>query len=119
MRLLWLISALALFVLQYSGWEPRVDVFWIPPAVEFDTPVTPENIEEEAFKIVRIRYEPQADETLALIMKSDQKVNLKRIRVKIKTDAKFYNFDSDGIGVSSAGEAVKIDLKKLKSVLCE
>jgi hypothetical protein len=99
--------------------EARVEVFWIPPAVEFDTPVTPENIEEEAFKIVLIRYEVQADQTIGLIKKSGQKVDSKRIRVKIKTDAKFYNFDSNGTGVSSTGDVVQVDLKKLRSVLCE
>jgi hypothetical protein len=119
MRLLWLTFALALFAFQYSGWKARVEVFWIPPAVEFDTPVTPENIEEVAFKIVRIRDEVQADQVLGLIKTTDQKADSKEIRVKIRTDAKFYNFDSNGIGVSSTGEAVKIDLKKLKSVLCE
>jgi len=119
MRLLCLVCALAFSASQDSGWKTRVEVFWIPWTVETYSPVTPENIEIEAGKIVRIRDEEQTDHVLGLIMKSEQKVDPKRIRVKIKTETKFYNFDSDGIGVSSTGEAVKIDLKKLKSALCD
>ncbi|HUJ31273.1 MAG TPA: hypothetical protein VLY23_08340 [Candidatus Acidoferrum sp.] len=119
MRLLCLVCALAFFASQDTAWKTRVEVFWIPWTVETYAPVTPENIEKEALKIIRIRDEEQTDHVLGLIMKSDQKVDSKRIRVKIKTESKFYNFDSDGIGVSSIGEAVKIDLKKLKSALCE
>jgi hypothetical protein len=119
MRLLCFVCALAFFASQDTGWKTRVEVFWIPWTVETYTPVTPENIEKEALKIIRIRDEAQTDHVLGLVMKSDRTVDSKRIRVKIKIETKFYNFDSDGIGVSSTGESVKVDLKKLKSALCE
>jgi len=54
-----------------------------------------------------------------VIQKSNERVDSNRIRVKIVIEGNFYNFDSNGIGVSSAGEAFKIDLKRLKLVLCE
>lgn len=97
----------------------NVKVFWIPPQVETYIPVTVENIEKMAFKIVDVKNEKLATEITGAIQKSNQRVDPKRIRVKIVTDDKFFNFDSNGLGVSSAGEAVRIDLKKLKEVLCE
>lgn len=121
MRVLCVISVLTMFSLQYAGGKglKNFEVFWVPPQVETYTPVTAENIEKMAFKIVTIKNERQADEIVGLIHKSDQAANSTRIRVKISTDEQFYNFDSNGVGVSSAGEAVGIDLKKLKMALCE
>ena len=121
MRVLCVICVLAIFGSQYAGGKgsKNFEVFWVPPQVETYVPVTAENIEQRAFKIVTIKNERQADEIVSLIRNSDQAVDSARIRVKISTDDKFYNFDSNGIGVSSAGEAVQIDLKKLKMVLCE
>jgi len=97
----------------------QVVVFWIPPQVETYVPVTMENIEQMAFKIVSIRNERQADQVLGLIQKSKQGLDSKKLRIKISTDRGFYGFDANGIGVSSKGEAVKIDIQKLKHVLCE
>jgi hypothetical protein len=121
MRLLYVISVLALVGSQYVRGEvsKNVRVFWIPPEVETYTAVTAENIEEVAFKIVHIKNERQANEIVGLIQESKQVVDSKRIRVKISAGGKFYNFDSNGVGVSSTGEAVRIDLKSLKLVLCE
>ena len=97
----------------------NVDVFWIPPEIESYIPVTDENIEEMAFKIVHIKNEKQAGEVMNLIHKSDRVVDRKRIRVKVSTDGRSYYFDSNGIGASSVGKNVDIDLRKLKAVLCE
>ncbi len=121
MRLSYLFSVLVFASsLSVGGHVTKiVKVFWIPPDVETYIPVTPENIEEMAFKIVEIKDDKQASDVMALIQKTNQVVESKRIRVKISSHDKFYNFDSNGIGVSSAGEAVKIDLKRLKQVLCE
>jgi len=94
-------------------------VFWVPPEIETYLPVTAENIEQRAFKIVTIRNEEQADQVVGLVQKSNQRLESGRIRIKISTDRGFYNFDASGIGVSSTGEAVKIDIQKLKQVLCE
>jgi len=94
-------------------------VFWVPPEIETYTPVTAENIEQRAFKIITIRNEEQADQVLSLIQKSNQRLESGRIRIKISADTGFYNFDANGIGVSSRGEAVKIDIPKLREVLCK
>lgn len=96
-----------------------VDVFWVPPEVETYIPVTVDSIEKAAFKIVHIKDKRQADELIALIEKSEQTVDGKRIRIKISTGNKSYSFDSNGVGVSSTGEAVRIELSKLRKVLCE
>jgi len=97
----------------------NIQVFWVPPEVETYVPVTDKNIEEMAFKVVVVKNNQQADQIVSLIHKSDQEVDSKRIRVKITTGDKFYDFDSNGIGVSSEGLSVAIDLKRLKTVLCE
>lgn len=122
MRLLYTtLFVLAAVGSQGSGGKvsEKVVVFWIPPGIETYLPVTAENIEQQAFKIVTVRNEKQADQVLSLIQKSNQRLESGRIRIKISTDTKFYNFDANGIGVSSRGEAVRIDIKKVKEVLCE
>lgn len=97
----------------------KVVVFWIPPKVDTYVPVTAENIEQRAFKVVSIKNEQQADQLLSLVQKSTQQLDSMRIRIKISTDHGAYDFDFNGVGVSSSGEAVKIDIQKLKDVLCE
>lgn len=97
----------------------NVVVFWIPPQVETYVPVTAQDIERMAFKVVSIKNERQANQVLSLVQKSNQAVDSKKIRIKISTEGEFYNFDSNGIGVSSKGEAVEIDIPKLKEALCE
>ncbi|HEV2617612.1 MAG TPA: hypothetical protein VGU63_13485 [Candidatus Acidoferrales bacterium] len=97
----------------------KAAVFWIPPQIETYTPVTAENIEQRAFKIVTVRNGKQGDQVLSLIQKSNQRPQSGRIRIKISTESEFYDFDSNGIGVSSRGEDVKIGIKKLKQALCE
>jgi len=106
---------------QSSGGKvpKEVVVFWIPPEVETYVPVTKENIEQMAFKIVSVRNEKQADEVLSLIHKSNKGLDSKKIRIKISTDRGFYILDANGIGVSSRGEAVEMDIQKLKLVLCD
>jgi hypothetical protein len=122
MRLLcFVLPVLAMIGLQGSGGKVsnNVVVFWIPPQVETYIPVTSENIEKMAFKVVTIKNERQADEVLRLIQESNKAVDAKRIRIKISNGEQFYDFDGTGIGVSSKGRAVKIDVEKLKRVLCE
>lgn len=122
MRLLYFVlPVLAAIGLQSPGGKVsnNVVVFWIPPQVETYIPVTSENIEEMAFKIVTIKNERQADEVLRLVQESNKTVDSKRIRIKISADGRFYDFDANGIGVSSKGKTVKIDIQKLKQVLCE
>ena len=121
MRLLYLTLLLTLICTQSVGGEVHksVEVFWIPPEVETYVPVTTDNIESAAFKIVRIKNEKQARKVLDLIQESSQELNSKKIRVKIVTADKFYNFDSNGVGISSVGQTVKVDLKNLKRVLCD
>jgi hypothetical protein len=121
MRLLCAIAVLAIVSSQCVAGQvsKNVKVYWIPPEVETYTPVTAENIEKVASKIVDIKNENQANESIGLIQESNERVDSNRIRVKIVIEGNFYNFDSNGIGVSSAGEAFKIDLKRLKLVLCE
>ena len=94
-------------------------VFWIPSQVETYAPVTPDNIEQMAFKIVSVKNERQADQIVSLIGKTNQKLDTNRIRIKISTEQSSYNFDANGVGLSSTGEQVKIDIQKLKQVLCE
>jgi hypothetical protein len=125
MRLLFAICVLASVCSHSIGGEvpkemhKNVKVFWISSQVETYIPVTAENIEKMAFKIVDVKNEKQAAEITGAIQKSDQTVDPKRIRIKILTEDKFFNFDSNGIGVSSTGEGVRVDLKRLKLVLCE
>jgi putative lipoic acid-binding regulatory protein len=97
----------------------KVVAFWIPSEVETYAPVTAENIERMAFKIVTVKNERQADQIVSLIERTNQKLDANRIRIKISTEQNFYNFDANGIGISSNGEQVKIDIRKLKQVLCE
>jgi hypothetical protein len=112
---------LALVNLQSYGAKAmeKVVAFWIPSQVETYAPVTPENIERMAFKVVSVKNERQADQVVSLIEKTNQKLDTNRIRIKISTEQNFYNFDANGIGISSNGEQVKIDIQKLKQVLCE
>jgi putative lipoic acid-binding regulatory protein len=112
---------LALVNLQSYGAKAmeKVVVFWIPSQVETYAPVTPENIERMAFKVVSVKNERQADQVVSLIERTNQKLDANRIRIKISTEQNFYNFDANGIGISSNGEQVKIDIQKLKQVLCE
>jgi len=112
---------LALVNLQSYGAKAmeKVVVFWIPSQVETYAPVTPENIERMAFKVVSAKNERQADQVVSLIERTNQKLDANRIRIKISTEQNFYNFDANGIGISSNGEQVKIDIQKLKQVLCE
>jgi hypothetical protein len=121
MRLFCLIFVLAIIGTQYAGGKDtgNIRVFWVPPEVETYVPVTDGNIEEMAFKVVIVKNSHQADQITSLIHKSEQEADSKRIRVKIVTGDKFYNFDSNGLGVSSEGQSVAIDLKRLKIVLCE
>ena len=121
MRLLYAICLLAILGSQHGGGKvpKNVKVFWIPPLVETYVPVTMENIEQMAFKVVSIKNERQADQVLSLIQRSNQGLGSKKIRIEISTEHGSYNFDASGIGVSSTGEAVKIDIQKLKQVLCE
>ena len=121
MRLFCLIYVLAVIGTQYAGGNAseNIRVFWIPPEVETYVPVTAENIEEMAFKVVIVKNDHQVDQITSLIHKSDQEANSKRIRIKITTGDKFYNFDSNGVGVSSEGQPVAIDLERLKTALCE
>lgn len=122
MRLL-CITLLVTSVIGFQNYGGKVSskvvVFWVPPEIETYLPVTAENIEQWAFKIVTIKNEKQAKQVLSLIQKSNQSLDSKKIRIKISTDREFYNFDAKGVGVSSKGEAVKIDIQKLKQVLCE
>jgi putative lipoic acid-binding regulatory protein len=97
----------------------KVVAFWIPSQVEMYAPVTAENIEQMAFKIVSVKNERQADQVVKLIERTDQKLDAYRIRIKISTGQNYYNFDANGIGISSNREQVKIDIQKLKQVLCE
>ncbi len=39
------------------------------------------------------------------------------VRAKIKFGAESYVFDSQGVGISSSGKAVKIDFKRLGEIL--
>lgn len=121
MKLLCMISLLAILGSQNIGGKvsTSVDVWWIPPGVETYGPITADNIEKSAFKFVHVRDDHQAKEVIGLIQRSERVAVSGRIRVKISFDNKSYNFDSDGIGVSSKGERVQIDLKKLKAALCE
>lgn len=121
MRLFCLIFVLAVIGTQYAGGKAseNIRVFWVPPAIETYVPVTDRNIEEMAFKVVIVKNSQQADQIISLIHRSDQEANSKRIRVKITSGDKFYNFDSSGLGVSSEGQSVTIDLERLKTVLCE
>lgn len=121
MRLFCLISALAIISTQYAAGKPseNMQVFWIPPRVETYIPVTGENIEDMAFKVIIVKNEHQIDQVRSLIHRSDQSADVKRIRVKIITADKSYNFDANGLGVSSEGQPVNIDLKRLKIVLCD
>jgi len=120
MRLL-LVVLLGLASLQSHGAKAtdKVVVFWIPSQMETYTPVTPENIERMAFKTVSVKNKHQADQVVALIEQTSRKLDANRIRIKISTEQISYNFDADGIGISSSGEQVKIDIQKLKQVLCE
>ncbi len=97
----------------------KVVVFWIPPEVQTYVPVTGENIEQRAFKIVSIKNERQADQVLSLIQRSSQSLDSNEIRIKIVNNDIFYICDKHGVGISSTHEAVKIDIPKLKQVLCE
>jgi len=121
MKLLGVISLILILGSQDLGGKvsKAVDVFWIPPGVETYAPVTASNIEEEAFKIVHIRDRHQREEVIDLIRNSERATDAKRIRIKVSYEDKSYNFDSDGIGISSQGERVQIDLKRFKAVLCE
>ena len=121
MRLFCLIFVLAVIGTRYAGGKAseNIRVFWIPPQVETYVPVTARNIEEMAFKVVIVKNDHQADQITSLIHKSDQEANSKGIRVKISIGNEFYNFDSNGLGVSSEGQSVAIDLERLKTVLCE
>lgn len=122
MRLLYAISVLLAIVgsQSYGGKvSSKVVVFWVPPQIETYTPVTVENIEQRAFKIVTVRNGKQADQVLSLIQKSNQRLESARIRIKVSTDREFYDFDANGVGISSKGEAVEINIAKLKEVLCE
>jgi putative lipoic acid-binding regulatory protein len=112
---------LALVNLQSYGAKAmeQVVAFWIPSQVETYAPVTPENIERMAFKVVSVKNERQADQVVSLIERTNQRLDANRIRIKISTEQNFYNFDANGIGISSNGEQVKIDIQKLKQVLCE
>jgi hypothetical protein len=112
---------LALVNLQSYGAKAmeKVVAFWIPSQVETYAPVTPENIERMAFKVVSVKNERQADQVITLIERTNQKLDANRIRIKISTEQNSYNFDANGIGISSNGEQVKIDIQKLKQVLCE
>jgi hypothetical protein len=121
MRLVRMISLLSILSSQIIAGKASttVDVWWIPPDVETYTPVTADNIEERAFKVVHVQDDHQAEEVIALIQRSGRVADPARIRVKISFDDKSYDFDPDGIGVSSKGERVQIDLRKLKAALCE
>ena len=115
-------AVLALAMIGAANYGPKLSakviVFWVPLEIETYLPVTAKNIEQRAFKIVAIRNERQAGQVISLIRRSNQRIEAGRIRIKISTDTEFYNFDAEGIGVSSKGEAVKIDIQKLKQVLC-
>ncbi len=119
MRPLYFIVALGVLSFQLGGSSPptSMKIFWIPPEVETYIAITADNIEEQAFKIVDIRDSGQAAEILALIKKSNQTIVAKKIRIKVSTEKKSYVFDSNGIGVSSSGEPVQIDLSKLRMVI--
>lgn len=94
-----------------------VVVFEIPPEVETYVPVTPADIEERAFKVVYLKNERQADEAVALIREGNEALDPEMIRFKIIRNDESYVFDNKGIGISSKGKAVKIDLKGLTAVL--
>src|SRR5437762_694380 len=100
MRLLYFALVTILSVQSVGGEVPKkMEVFWIPPEVETYIPVTADNIEGEAFKLVQIKNEKQAREVIDLIRVSNQSADPKRIRVKIVVDQKSYNFDSNGLGI--------------------
>jgi hypothetical protein len=117
------VAFLALALLSFHSYGAKamekVVVFWIPSQVETYAPVTADNIEQMAFKTVSVRNERQAGQIVSLIEKANQKLDANRIRIKISTEQNSYNFDANGIGISSNGEQVKIDIQKLKQVLCE
>jgi hypothetical protein len=117
-----LISVLGVLGFQLAGGGPptSMKIFWIPPEVETYIAMTADNIEAQAFKIVDIRDSGQAGDILALIKKSKQTIDGKRVRIKLSVENKSatsYIFDSNGIGVSSSGEAVQIDLNKLRMAI--
>src|SRR5258708_30451587 len=113
--------ALALIGSENDGGKmsEKVVVFWIAPQIETYVPVTMENIENMAFKVVSVNNDRQADQILNLIQTSNQGPDSKKIRIKISTGGRFYDFDANGTGISSKGETVKIDIQKLKQLLCE
>ena len=117
------IGFLASLVIAFPNYgkqaSTKVVVFWMPPQVETYTPVTMQNIEDRAFKVVSIRNEKQAGQLIGLVQTSDQRFASGRIRIKITTEHGFYDFDASGLGVSSTGKAMKINIEKLKQVLCE
>jgi hypothetical protein len=121
MRLVSMIFLLAILGSRNIGGKvsTSVDVWWIPPDVETYVPITADNIEKRAFKFVHVQDNHQAEEVIGLIQRSERAAVLGRIRAKISFDDKSYNFDSDGIGISSKGERVQIDLRTLKAALCE
>jgi len=114
-----LFLSLAIFA-NIAGGQVRKDVvvvFEIPSEVETYIPVTAADIEERAFKVVYLKNERQAAETLALIRDGNEAVDPEMIRIKITGNDESYVFDKRGIGVSAKGKSVKIDLKDLTAVL--
>jgi hypothetical protein len=95
----------------------KVIVFEIPSGIETYVPVTGNDIEERAFKVVSLRNEKQASEAIALIRETHDVADPKKIRLKIVAGNEFYVFDARGVGVSSSGKQVKIDIAQLEVVL--
>jgi len=121
MRTIWLFVISVIIGSVQAGGQVKsnVVVFKIPAEIETYTPITSDNIEKSAFTVVYVRDDKQASKVIDLIEQTTQAFNPKRIRVKISRGKMFYVFDSDGIGMASSGQAVKLDLKALKLVLCE
>jgi hypothetical protein len=95
----------------------KVVVYEIPAGVETYVPVTRDDIEERAFKVVSLKNDKQASEAIALIHETHEAFDPKRIRVKIVKGDESYVFDANGIGVSSSGKSVAIDISQLTVVL--
>ncbi|HEY4356294.1 MAG TPA: hypothetical protein VGN16_11140 [Acidobacteriaceae bacterium] len=92
-------------------------VFEIPPGIQTLVPVTPGDIEARAFKVVYLKNDRLIEEAQSLIQNTNETFEPKMIRAKIKCGTESYVFDSEGVGVSSHGKAVKIDFNRLREIL--
>jgi len=92
-------------------------IFEIPYDIQTVAPITPSDIEREAFKVIYLRDDIMISDVQALINKADEAPDTRMIRAKFQLGEKSYIFDSRGVGVSSSGEAVRIDFRKLGEII--